>query len=67
MVLFVADLAMGLLNRIAPQLNVFSVSFPLKILLTLGLVGLGFSTMPRIVTELGNTAATLMMRIGTVS
>ncbi len=40
-VLFIADIAMGLLNRIAPQLNVFSLSFPLKILLTLGLVGLG--------------------------
>jgi flagellar biosynthetic protein FliR len=64
-VLFLADVALGLLSRISPQLNVFQISFPLKIMLTLGLVGLTFSTMPRIVTELGNSAATLMMRIGT--
>jgi flagellar biosynthetic protein FliR len=64
-VLFLADVALGLLSRISPQLNVFQVSFPLKIMLTLGLVGLGFSTMPRIVTELGSSAATLMIRIGT--
>jgi flagellar biosynthetic protein FliR len=64
-VLFLADVALGLLSRISPQLNVFQVSFPLKIMLTLGLVGMGFATMPRIVTELANSAAALMMRIGT--
>ena len=63
--LFLADVALGLLSRISPQLNVFQVSFPLKIMLTLGLVGLGFTTMPRIVTGLAGTAASLMMRIGT--
>ena len=41
-VLFLADVALGLLSRISPQLNVFQVSFPLKIMLTLGLVGTGF-------------------------
>jgi flagellar biosynthesis protein FliR len=51
-VLFIADLAMGLLNRIAPQLNVFSLSFPLKIMLTLGLVGLGFALLPRTIAGL---------------
>ncbi|MEO6502381.1 MAG: flagellar biosynthetic protein FliR [Jatrophihabitantaceae bacterium] len=66
-VLFLADVALGLLSRISPQLNVFQISFPLKIMLTLGLVGLTFSTMPRIVSELGNSAASLMMRIGTAS
>ncbi|MGI8664631.1 MAG: flagellar biosynthetic protein FliR [Jatrophihabitans sp.] len=64
-VLFLADVALGLLSRISPQLNVFQVSFPLKIMLTLGLVGTGFATMPRIITELGNSAASLMMRVGT--
>lgn len=64
-VLFIADVALGLLSRISPQLNVFQVSFPLKIMLTLGLVGTGFATMPRIITELGNSAASLMMRVGT--
>lgn len=62
-VLFLADVALGLLSRISPQLNVFQVSFPLKIMLTLGLVGTGFATMPRIITELGTSAASLMMRV----
>lgn len=63
-VLFLADVALGMLSRISPQLNVFQISFPLKIMLTLGLVGLGFATMPRIISELANSAASLMMRIG---
>ena len=62
-VLFLADVALGLLSRISPQLNVFQVSFPLKIMLTLGLVGTGFATMPRIITELAGSAASLMMRV----
>jgi flagellar biosynthesis protein FliR len=62
-VLFLADVALGLLSRISPQLNVFQVSFPLKIMLTLGLVGAGFATMPRIITELAGSAASLMMRV----
>jgi flagellar biosynthetic protein FliR len=55
-VLFIADMAMGLLNRIAPQLNVFSLSFPLKIVLTLGLVGLGFVLLPETVSRLATQA-----------
>ena len=55
-VLFIADVALGVLNRIAPQLNAFSMSFPIKIGLTLGLVGLGFLLMPQTVVQLGNTA-----------
>ncbi len=51
-VLFVADIAMGLLNRIAPQMNVFALSFPLKIVLTLGLVGLGFVLLPDTISRL---------------
>jgi flagellar biosynthetic protein FliR len=56
-VLFVADVALGVLNRISPQLNAFSLSFPLKILLTLLLVGMGFTLMPRVVIELAGRAA----------
>lgn len=62
-VLVVADIAMGLLNRIAPQLNVFSVSFPFKILLTLGLVGLGFALLPRTVANLADSTITLVGRV----
>jgi flagellar biosynthetic protein FliR len=59
-VLFIADLAMGLLNRIAPQLNVFALSFPLKIMLTLGLVGLGFTLLPRTIESLASQSVQLV-------
>jgi flagellar biosynthetic protein FliR len=62
-VLFLADVALGLLSRISPQLNVFQLSFPLKIMITLGLVGLSFATMPRVISQLGNSAASLMMQV----
>jgi flagellar biosynthetic protein FliR len=62
-VLFIADVALGLLSRISPQLNVFQVSFPLKIMLTLGLVGLSFALMPRVISELAGSAASAMMQV----
>ena len=34
-VLFLADVGLGLLTRVAPALNAFALGFPLKILLTL--------------------------------
>ncbi len=42
---FLAEVALGLLSRAAPQMNVFVLGFPIKILLTLGLVGM---LLPRI-------------------
>src|SRR5207237_777627 len=45
-VLFCADIALGLLNRVAPALNVFSIGFPVKILLTLSAAGLGLAILP---------------------
>jgi len=62
-VLFLADLSMGLLNRIAPQLNVFSLSFPLKIILTLGLVGLGFALLPSTISHLAGQAVSMVGRV----
>jgi flagellar biosynthetic protein FliR len=59
-VLVLADLAMGLLNRIAPQLNVYSLSFPLKIMLTLALVGLGFTLLPQTINELAQRTVGLV-------
>jgi flagellar biosynthesis protein FliR len=63
-VLVISDLALGILNRIAPQLNAFSMAFPVKIGLTLLLVGLGFLLMPQTVTQLGTHAADLVSGIG---
>jgi len=62
-VLFLADVALGLLSRISPQLNVFQLSFPLKIMITLALVGLSFATMPQVIAQLGNSAASLMTQV----
>ena len=56
-VLFIADLGLGVLNRIAPQLNAFALSFPVKIALTLLLVGLTFLTMPATIVDLSQRAA----------
>jgi flagellar biosynthetic protein FliR len=56
-VYFISDLALGVLSRIAPQLNAFSLSFPIKIGLTFLLVGLTFMTMPNTVANLAQHAA----------
>lgn len=62
-VLFLADVALGLLSRISPQLNVFQMSFPLKIMLTLGLVGLSFAIFPQVIDGIGNSATSLVMKV----
>lgn len=51
-VLVVADIGLGLLTKIAPALNVFSLGFPLKILVTLTLVGGTFVALPHAVDAL---------------
>ncbi|TYP86280.1 flagellar biosynthetic protein FliR [Blastococcus xanthinilyticus] len=45
-VLLLADVALGLLSKAAPALNVFSLGPPLKILLTLAMLGLTFPLLP---------------------
>jgi flagellar biosynthetic protein FliR len=59
-VLFIADIALGVLNRIAPQLNAFSMSFPVKIGLTLLLVGMGFTLMPNTIVQIAHRANDLV-------
>ena len=51
-VLFCTDLALGLLNRIAPALNAFSLGFPAKIFLVLSLGGLAIGMLPRAIHSL---------------
>jgi flagellar biosynthetic protein FliR len=62
-VLFIADLALGVLNRIAPQLNAFSMSFPVKIGLTLLLVGFTFMLMPQTVANLADRATSAVRTV----
>jgi flagellar biosynthetic protein FliR len=46
-ILFLTDVAFGLLNRVAPALNAFSLGFPAKILLTLTLAGTAIAILPK--------------------
>lgn len=50
-VLFVGELAFGLLSRMAPQVNTFLVGLPLKSLLTLSMLGTAAVSFPRYVDE----------------
>jgi flagellar biosynthetic protein FliR len=45
-VLFLTDVAFGLLNRVAPALNAFGLGFPAKIFLTLSLSGTAIAVLP---------------------
>lgn len=62
-VLFLADIALGVLNRIAPQLNAFSMSFPVKIGLTLLLVGGSMTLMPQVVLRLAGQADSVITAV----
>ena len=50
--LFLADIALGLLARVAPQMNVFLLGLPLKVLVVLLLAGLTLPLMPDVVSHL---------------
>ncbi|ACU36269.1 flagellar biosynthetic protein FliR [Actinosynnema mirum] len=60
-VLFCADVGLGLLNRIAPALNPFQIGFPAKIGLTLVLVGLTMPMLPMSVENIAKHAASAVM------
>ncbi|MUK01411.1 flagellar biosynthetic protein FliR [Vibrio cholerae] len=63
-VLFLADVGLGLLTRVAPALNAFALGFPLKIFITLSLGGVVFVALPRVVSTLADRAAGLLMGVG---
>jgi flagellar biosynthesis protein FliR len=51
-VLFVADLALALLTKVAPHLNAINVMFPAKIGLVLLMLGMSFPVLPEAVSHL---------------
>jgi flagellar biosynthesis protein FliR len=51
-VLFAAQIGMAMLAKAAPQMNVWLLSFPLQVMLSLGLVALALQTMPGVVEQL---------------
>jgi flagellar biosynthetic protein FliR len=63
-VLFLADAGLGLLTRVAPALNAFSLGFPLKIMLTVVLSGVVFVALPGVVSGLTDTAVKAMLGVG---
>jgi flagellar biosynthetic protein FliR len=63
-VLFLADLGLALMTKVAPQLNAIMVMFPAKIGLTLMIVGLSFPVLPHAVERLVEAASDAMGAIG---
>ncbi len=63
-VLFLADVGLGLLTRVAPALNALSLGFPLKIALTLVLAVTLFTSIPAVVEALTGDALDLLGGLG---
>jgi flagellar biosynthetic protein FliR len=59
-VLLLADVALALLSKAAPALNMFSLGFPVKIMVTLTLLGLTFPLLPPALDALMDTAVEAM-------
>ena len=55
-VLFLADVGLGLLTRVAPALNAFQMGFPIKIGLTVAFSGALFMALPAVVSSLTGDA-----------
>lgn len=62
-VLFLADVGLGLLTRVAPALNAFAMGFPLKILLTVVLGVSAYVALPNVVEALTETSVTELLRV----
>lgn len=63
-VLFLADAGLGLLTRVAPQLNAFALGFPLKILITLSMASMVLIALPRIISVLVDNAVRTVIGVG---
>lgn len=63
-VLFLADVALALLSKAAPGLNVFSVGLPLKLTITVSLLALTIPLLPAAVSGLLEDATRLMVHLG---
>ena len=62
-VLFLTDVAFGLLNRVSPALNAFQLGFPAKIFLLLTLSGTAIAILPRALDSLIDKAVTAVVRL----
>jgi flagellar biosynthesis protein FliR len=62
-VLLLADVALALLSKAAPALNIFSFGFPFKIMLTLIMLGLTFPLLPPALDALMDQAVRAMVSL----
>ena len=62
-ILFLADVALGLLTRVSPQLNAFSLGFPIKIFITLALIGFTFPLLPGVVESVAETGTRAVLYV----
>ena len=62
-VLLLADVALALLSRASPMMNVFALGFPVKIMLTLAMLGLTFPLLPTALDSLLETATTAFLAL----
>jgi flagellar biosynthetic protein FliR len=59
-VLVLADVGLGLLTRVAPALNAFSLGFPLKIFVTIMVAAVAFVALPQVVASLSGRALDML-------
>lgn len=62
-ILFLTDVGLGLLTRVAPSLNVFALGFSLKILVTLVAIGLSVATLPSVIGTMTHDATSVISRV----
>jgi flagellar biosynthesis protein FliR len=62
-VLFLTDVAFGLLNRVAPALNAFQLGFPAKIMLVLMLSGTAIAVLPQALDSLVDQAVSAVVQL----
>jgi flagellar biosynthetic protein FliR len=62
-VLLLADIGLGLLTRVAPTINIFVLSFPVKIGLTLILVGIAIPQLSPVIAGLTDSSVDAMRGI----
>jgi flagellar biosynthesis protein FliR len=62
-VLLLADIGLGLLTRVAPTINIFVLSFPVKIGLTLLLVGVAIPQLSPVIAGLTDSSVDAMRGI----
>lgn len=60
-VLFLTDVGLGLLTRVAPALNAFALGFPLKIFISLSVGVVAVAVLPQLVDSLAGDATRLVL------